>query len=919
MTSAASRLPDGTVTLLLADVEGSTRHLLRLGERYPAVEERQHALIVDAVLRHRGQLVDTRRDSTLAAFVSAQDALLAAIEAQRALAAEPWPDDEPFRVRIGVHTGEPARTADGYAGLDVHRTARITQAASGGQILLSRTTRDLVAHAIPAELALIDLGDHLLKDLPHPEQLVQVVAPGLESDFPPPRAPGVAAGLPPHRQPLIGRETELEICQQLLLRDGRRLITLTGPGGTGKTSLAVQLASALLPHFDDGVIFVALASIADPTLVPRAVAHALGVQELGNRPLIEVLIDALVGRHSLLILDNFEHLLPAASFVADLLAACPRLQVVVTSRELLRLSVERDVPVPPLALPPPEAVGAMQLAGNDAVKLFVARARQARPNFALSDESAPAVGEICRRLDGLPLALELAAARVRLMPPRALLARLDRRLPILTDGPRDLPARQRTLRDTIGWSYGLLDDAERGLFRLLGVFVGGCTLDALETVVGDGSWLMGVGRSEDPGTSRETAYPAPDTLDALGSLVDKSLVRQAEGVDGEPRFSQLETIREFALDQVEATGEAPEARRRHAEYFLQLAETADPRLIGHDQVDWLNRLEADHGNLVATLAWAREARESGGLTARGMSATEAGLRLAGALHWFWWLGGHVGEGRRWLAEMLAADGNVAGPVRARAHYAAGTLAMIQGAYDEAYRLLDDGAAMAEALGDPVTQGRCLTYRGIVETYFYEAGKLDESRAIATARFSFSLLERTDDVWGKALAASQLGAHARRAGEFDAAEEILRRAVSLARATGERYLLGSCLPKLGNLYLDQGDFAGAEPLYREALAAFREIRERWWTARSLQFLARAAIGQGDHLRAALLLGGADALLEAGGARRIPRERRDYEALTRHAREALGDEVYEQTYGRGREMPLDTLLEVILAAPAGAGAR
>ncbi len=895
-----SVLPEGTVTLLFADVEGSTRHLLRLGERYPAVLERQSAVVSSAVERYRGHLIDGQGDSSFAAFVTAQDAILAAIDAQRALATEPWPDGEPFRVRFGVHTGEPVRNATGYAGLDVHRAARICTAAHGGQILISQTTRDLIAHAIPAEAVLLDLGHHLLKDLPHPEHLIQVAGPGLERDFPPPRTLGAPAGLPPHRQPLIGREAQIEECRALLLRDDIRLLSLTGPGGTGKTSLAVHLAGALMPSFDDGVYFVALAAITDAALVPRAVSRALGVQEIGSRPLLDVLSGAIGSRHCLLVLDNFEHLLAASSFLADLLRACSRLKILVTSRAVLRLSAEYDVPVPPLALPPEDDVTAAQLALNDSVRLFVARARDVRPNFALTDDTAPVIGAICRRLDGLPLALELAAARVRLLPPRALLARLDRRLPILTDGPRDLPARQRTLRDTIGWSYGLLDEDEKRVFRLLGAFVGGCTLDAVEALCDDADRSM-------------------QALHHLSSLVDKSLVRQVES-NGEPRFTQLETIREFAIDQLEAAGEAEDVRRRHADYFLEFVGTADPLLIGPEQVAWLDRLEDEHGNLGAALAWAREAHASGEQTASGVPGTLAGLRLAGSLHWFWWLGGHVAEGRRWLAEVLAWDAGADGqPAQARALYAAGTLAMIQGAYEDAHRLLAAGADVADNLGDIVMSARCLTYRGIVQTYFHETGDLDISAGRQTAEQAAAMLDETDDIWGQALALSQLGAHARRAGDYDRAERVLLRAVSLARETGERYLLGSCLPKLGSLYMDHEEFAKAEPVVREALAAFREIREVWWTGRCLQYLARASRGLGNFRLAALLIGGSDGVLESGGARRIPRERQHYDAIMADLRDALGEEQFRHAYERGHQMPLDALLSFALETPPVSRAR
>ena len=902
-------LPDGTITLLFADVEGSTRHLLRLGDRYPSVMERKTAVVVDAVQRYRGHLVDTQGDTSLAAFVTAHDAIAAAIDAQRALAVESWPGGEPLRVRFGLHTGEPVRNNEGYAGLDVHRAARICTAAHGGQILMSQTTRDLIAHAVPENAVLLDLGHHLLKDLPQPEHLIQVAGPGLHREFPPPRTLGAPAGLPSHRQALIGRDDHLDACRALLQRDDLRILSLTGPGGTGKTLLAIHLARSLMPRFEDGVYFVALAPIADPALVPRAVARALGVQEVANRPLLETLSDALGSRRSLLVLDNFEHVLPAAAFVAELVLACPQLKVMVTSRELLRLSFEYDLPVPPLAPPPTEVMGAHQLETNAAVKLFVARAKEARPSFALTDDTAPIVAEICRRLDGLPLALELAAARVRLLPPRALLARLDRRLPILTDGPRDLPARQRTLRDTIGWSYGLLDEEERRVFRLLGTFVGGCSLDAVERIA-----TQAIRRPTET-TPHALVAPAIDPLDVVASLVDKSLVRQAI-VRDEPRFSLLETIREFSLDQLDAAGDVAEARRAHADYYLELVEQADPHLIGPKQVTWLDRLEMEHGNLVGALTWARDAYLAGDRTAAGVPAALTGLRVAGGLHWFWWLGGHVGEGRRWLAEVLSWETHPdALPARARGYYAAGTLAMIQGTYRDAVELLREGELIAQSLGDDVTVGRCMTYRGIVETYFHEAGETDRFESLRTAERASALLERTDDPWGQALALSQLGAHARRAGAFDDAERMLRRSVELARAIGERYLLGSCLPKLGNLYMDRQNYAAAEPLYRDALAAFRDIREDWWTGRCMQYLALAARGQGNLLRSALLLGSSVAVLQRGGARLNPKEGRDRVELMQHLRSALGDETFADTLDRGQQHSLDSILALVFEETPG----
>ena len=892
-----SDLPHGTVTLLFSDVEGSTRHLLRLGERYPAVLARHRELLTAAIQSQRGVLVDTQGDGSFAAFPTAHGAIMAAVAAQHALAAEPWPDDEPVLIRIGIHTGEPMLSGDSYTGLDVHRAARVCTAAHGGQVLLSEATRDLALDAVPDTIGFLDLGRHVLKDLPDPERLIQIVGPGLPADFPAPRAVGALMSFLGNRQPLIGRERELQASRELILRDHVNLVSLTGPGGTGKTTLAIHLAASLMSVFPEGVHFVPLAALTDPHLVPGAVARALGVQEMMGRPIADVLRDAIGTRSLLLILDNFEHLFPAVPFVADLVESCPRLKVVVTSRELLRLSREYELPIPPLELPPLRTETVDQIARNDAVRLFLARAESARPGFRLTGETAPVVSEICRRLDGLPLALELAAARVRMLTPQALLTRLDRRLPLLIDGPRDRPARQRTLRDTIGWSYGLLDGNEQYVFRTLGVFVGGCTLESAEAVC------------QPPDTT-------VDVLNALGSLVDKNLVRQ-EVVDGEPRFSLLETIREFAQEQLEASATGPDVRRRHASYYLAFAETADPLLIGPDQVTWLDRLEQDYGNLIAALGWSRDTRASGETIQEGVSAAMGGLRLAGALHWFWQLRGHVSEGRHWLTEVLTWDvGEGSRPERARALHPAGVLAWIQGDYIAARDLLNRCAAVAEHVSDPITLGRCLTYRAVVEAYLYEEGLIEDKLADRTIEQSLDALKGTTDAWGLAHAQSTYGTILRNNGEHLRAAQVIRDAIALAQTTGDRYLLATCLPKLANTLAELGDFASAEALFLQELDDLTGFHDDWLPARCMQFLAGLASRRGDQRRAALLLGAADATMESVMAHRVPREARTYERVTATARGALGDAAFNEAYRRGRAISIDSLRHLLQEAPSGA---
>ena len=616
--------PSGTVTFLLTDIEGSTLLLERLGPAWGATLDAHHELLRSAIEGAGGQQVNASGDAVFAVFARPPDAVAAAAAAQRALAAAEWTKGVRLRVRMGLHTGEAERAGQDYAGLDVHRAARISAAAHGGQVLLSSATHALTERALPEGVRLRDLGEHRLKDLSRPERLHQLCIDGLPAEFPPPRTLDAwRDALPKQPTTFIGRERELAEARALL--EGSRALTLTGPGGTGKTRLALQVAAESCEAYRDRAVFVALATLEDPSLVASTIAAAIGVQEEAGRPILTSLTERLAGMEVLLVLDNYEQLLVAAPLVGELVAAGPGVRVLVTSRAPLRVAGEREYEVRPLALPNMSgAATPEELAESEAVALFVERARAIEPGFALGPENAAAVAAICAALDGLPLAIELAAARVRLLPPQAILERLGTSLPLLTGGPRDRPERQRTLRGAIQWSHDLLDPDGQTMFRWLAAFAGGWTFEAAEAICSPaGAAVL-------------------DTLETLDALVQHSLARRDDGTP-EPRFRMLQTIREFGLERLAESGEEPEIHERHAQFFLALAEEAAGELTGPGQAVWLDRLACDHDNLRAALRWSVDADRA-----------ETGLLIAAAIWRFWQLRDHLAEGEGWLTELLAA-------------------------------------------------------------------------------------------------------------------------------------------------------------------------------------------------------------------------------------------------------------------------
>lgn len=815
-----TKLPTGTVTFLFTDIEGSTRLLQQLGEKYTALLSEQQRLLRQACETHHGSVVDTPGDSFFVAFPRAVEAIEAVVQSQRALAAQAWTNGVSVRVRMGLHTGEAQVSSSNYVGIDVHRAARIAAAAHGGQVLLSQTTYDLVETELPSGVTVRDLGEHHLKDLRRSKHLYQLVIADLPADFPPLKSLEVSPNnLPVQLTSFIGRRQEIGEVQQLLSE--WRLVTLTGPGGSGKTRLALQVAAETLENFRAGVFFVPLAPITDPRLVASTIAQALGLAETTGRSIVDSLKDYLQSKSLLLLLDNFEQVILAAPLVAELLVACRQLKILVTSREGLRVSGERVYSVPPLALPNPAQLPSLaSLLQNAAVELFVQRAQVVKPNFTITNDTAPAVAEICYRLDGLPLAIELAAARIKLLPPRAMLARLADRLEFLTGGARDSPARQQTLRNAIAWSYDLLGENEQGLFRRLSVFVGGCTLEAVESVAGDNPARVSF-------------------LDQLGSLLDKSLLRQVEATNGEPRFVMLEMLREFGAEKLEASGEQKALRYRHANYFLALAEQAEASLEGAQQVQWMDRMEQEHDNLRAALEWSE--------TAEG--TRQMCWRLAATLGLFWEVRGHYSEGRQRLSAILSTEtAQARTAARAQLLARAAELAYRQSDYPATLSLAGESLAICREVGDQQGIASALIKLGNAAT---EEG--DYATASGFLEEALTIWRELGDKHGTARALISLGWAALRPGDYQLAHARLEAALVLSREVGDTRSIGFELSGLGEVALRQGDYVRATRLVEDSLELRRQLSNKWGVGVSLGTLGWVAMREGDWMRAVARLG------------------------------------------------------------------
>jgi len=779
----------------------------------------RHDSIVRRVIEaHNGYIFKTIGDSFCAAFNAPQDAAQAAMHAQRELQAEHWDKETPIKVRMAIHTGAVESRENDYFGPAVNRVARMLSAAHGGQTLVSLGTFELIRDFLPTDVTQRDLGEHRLRDLGRPETIYQLDHPDLPFQFPPLNSldhPDLKHNLPQQVTSFVGRLQELREIKGLFGR--ARLLTLTGAGGGGKTRLAIQAAADMLDVCPDGVWLVELASLADPAFVPHTISATLGLKEEPGKAMGQTLTDHLKNKVLLLVLDNCEHLLNAcAAFCDDLLRHCPRVRILVTSRESLGITAETTFRVPSLTLPDPRKPQTPEgLSQFEAVRLFIDRALQTQVSFAVTNENAPALASICHQLDGIPLAIELAAARVRSLSVEEINDRLDQRFRLLTGGSRTALPRQQTLRSLIDWSYDLLTDTEKALLRRLAVFAGGWTLESAEAVC-----------SGDPIEEWEV-------LELLDSLTDKNLT-VADQHHASTRYRLLETVRQYARDRLEESGEDSQWRRSHLHHFLQLAEEAEPHLRGAEQQRWLDRLEVEHDNVRAALSWSFSAADS----------AQEGLRLAAAIWRFWCVRGYLTEGRDRLAHALASASLAETPVRAKSLSGAGVLAWQQGSLAEALRLQQESLAISRACEDRVGMAASLNNLGLVE---HSRGNYEVARQLHEESLEIKL--GLGDRGGIAMSYNNLANVAHALGNLDQAGKLLQESRAIFGELGDKRGVAHTLNNLGDIASEQGEHAIARTLLLESIGLFRDLGDRRGLALTLNTLGATAreLGINDEAR------------------------------------------------------------------------
>jgi predicted ATPase/class 3 adenylate cyclase len=920
--------PTGTITFLFTDIEGSTQ----LWEEHPHAMKtalaRHDALLHQIFEAHHGYVFKTVGDAFCVAFIESSDALSAALEASHALQRGRCETIGRLRVRIALHTGTAEERDGDYFGPTLNRCARLLSIAHGDQVLLSAATEALARHHLPSKVSLRDLGEHRLRDLAKSEHVFQVLHPELPSKFPVLRSLNVIPNnLPLQLTSFIGRERELSEIKALISDVGAKhaspvLVTLTGAGGCGKTRLSLQIGADLSEKFSDGIWIVELASLTDSSLVAQAIASSLSVREQEGRSIINVLLDYLQTKELLLILDNCEHVLAeCARIVNALLRRCPKLHILASSRESLNIAGEVTYPILPLPLPDLRSSPATQperislLMQCESVKLFVERACALVPTFSMTSQNALTVAQICQRLDGIPLAIELAAARVKALSVEQIAARLDDCFKLLTGGSRTALPRQQTLRAAMDWGYDLLVESERALLRRLSVFVSGFTLESAEAVCGEtmkglSLWVQN-----------------SEVLDLLTNLVDKSLVLVEER-DREMRYRLLDTVRQYARDKLLEAHESEIFRRRHRDYFLKMAEQAEVRIQGREQEAWLKKIEREHDNFRNALDWSWTVGE-----------TEIALRLAGGLWFFWHVHGDWSEGRSCLEGALAASkGNESPAARARVIHGAGVLAWRQGDYERASELIEKSWGLYRELGDKQQLAYAPNVLGLIKHH-----QGDDARARVLLEESLALFRELGDKRGIAYSLNILGLIAHRQGDNDRAAKLCEEGLALRRELNDKRGVALVLRLLGGVVLHQGDLKKSAALYKECLELFRELGDKWgiantlWQLGRLMFylsdvaqarvlyreslvrqhelgnkseissclegLASVANAHKEFKRALVLLGAAEALREQIGAPLPLADRADYDHQVTIARAGFDDQQHSILWKQGREMPLE----------------
>ena len=788
-SKSGHQFPSGTIHLLFSDIGGSTQLAQRLGEKYVRVLEKHQRILRDIFTKRNGHEVSTHGDSFFAVFSRATDAISAAIETQQALARETWTDDVRLHVRIGIHTGEPMLVNEDYVGVDVHRAARICAAAYPGQVLLSNQTRVMVERQLPPDTALRELGKYRLKDLNEPEHIYQLVIPGLPSDFPPLRwLEVIPNNLPIQLTSFIGREREIEEIGQLL--SSVRLITLTGAGGTGKTRLAIEVARTVEKQNPDGAWVVDFAVLPDPGLIWQSIASVLAVREEPNRSLTQTLTDFLRSKRVLLLFDNCEHLISAcAQVVGTLLQACPQLQILATSREPLGIPGENQYYVPALTTPQIDTeLFLEQISRTEAVRVFIDRAVMVRPAFRLTNANALAVAQICRRLDGIPLAIELAAARVKSLSVEQIAERLDDRFSLLNTGSRAALPRHQTLRATIDWSYNLLSEKERILLSRLSVFAGGWTVESATEVC-----LI-------------VQLEERDVLNLLLNLSDKSLVI-IEELQGETRYRFLETIRQYALEKLAESGEQRLVRNRHLDFFIHFAEEAERNYRSEKQLYWFSAMQQERDNFRAALDYVLHTDQ-----------VDASLRLVATAFWLWFFQGPWSEGQMWAESVLAKAQNLRTKAGAKVHMAVGLLHFAQSNYSAARTNLENSLSIWQELGDKWWSAFVLGFLGLTQR------PRDQKTASDSFEASLRLATETGEEWILAFALWNSGENALYLKNLSDAEAMLNHSLEIGQTLGDRMLQNEALRALGEIYEARQEYEKAVDLYRESLAIVQELRD-----------------------------------------------------------------------------------------------